>query len=101
MISVNYGAFLAYLVNAPSATCCRTLPPTVLPRSNPVTTKRMSLLAALALALPIAALASTPSMAAPHKKPAHVAHRAAHKASTHHTITHRKAKPKTAHVAAH
>ena len=67
-----------------------------------MTTKRMSLLAALALALPIAALTSTPSMAAaPHKKPAHVAHRAAHKASTHHTITHRKAKPKTAHVAAH
>jgi hypothetical protein len=66
-----------------------------------VTTKRMSLLVALAFALPIAALASSSAMATPHKKPPHVSHRSVHKASTHHTVAHRKAKPRTTHVASH
>ena len=62
---------------------------------------RKSLFAALALALPIVALAASPAMAATAKKATHVTHRAVHKASTHHTVAHHKARTHTTHVASH
>jgi hypothetical protein len=98
MMSVNYGAFLDSVLNVPSATYRRTRNQ-FCPGAIVVTIKRKSLFAALAFALPMAALVSSPAMATTHRKPAHAVHRSVHHVSTHHTATHHK--PKPAHVAVH
>jgi hypothetical protein len=97
-MSVDYGVFLDSLLNAPSITHSRTRNQ-FSPGAILVTFKRTSLLAALAFALPIAALVSAPAMAATHKKAPVVRHHV-HKASTHKVATHTH-KPRPARVAVH
>jgi hypothetical protein len=58
------------------------------PRSTTVSTKRKSLLAALAFLLPAAAFVATPASAATsHHKVVH--HRAVHHVSAHHVVHHK------------
>jgi hypothetical protein len=96
MNSVDYGAFLHSYVKAPSATYSRTRNESC-PGANAVIIKRKSLFAALAFALPIAALAVSPAMAAkPHKAKTH---HAIHKASAHKSALHHKSK--RTHAAVH
>ena len=97
-MSVDYGVFLDSLLNAPSITYSLTRNQ-LCPGAILVIIKRTSLLAALAFALPIAALVSAPAMAAPHKKAPIVRHHV-HKASTHKVATHHH-KPRPARVAVH